>query len=203
MQRSARPGRRSQLWPRSFASRCGDARPVCPRCVGGGITVVASAVLALIGFSAPAGAPAERMARTFYVGEGDEARGDRGAVRRGVPDDEGCRSPRCSAPTSPRCLCTGLRSRMRCRRWPGHAAHGQALGRRVDVSSRTRRRADAERIHRSPPAEPAVRRGFLDLQRRQHFLLGAARPGVRRSPSTWRRARPRPAYRASSRTSSK
>lgn len=37
--------------------------------VGGGISVVASAVLAIIGFSAPAGAAAERVARKFYVGE--------------------------------------------------------------------------------------------------------------------------------------
>jgi ATP synthase protein I len=37
--------------------------------VGGGISVVASAVLAFIGFSAPAGAAAETIARKFYVGE--------------------------------------------------------------------------------------------------------------------------------------
>jgi ATP synthase protein I len=37
--------------------------------VGGGISVVASAVLAIIGFSAPAGAAAETVARKFYVGE--------------------------------------------------------------------------------------------------------------------------------------
>ena len=37
--------------------------------VGGGISVIASAVLALIGFASPAGAPAERIARAFYVGE--------------------------------------------------------------------------------------------------------------------------------------
>jgi len=37
--------------------------------VGGGISAIASAVLALIGFAAPAGAAAERVARTFYVGE--------------------------------------------------------------------------------------------------------------------------------------
>jgi ATP synthase protein I len=37
--------------------------------IGGGISVVASAVLAIIGFSAPAGAAAERVARKFYVGE--------------------------------------------------------------------------------------------------------------------------------------
>jgi ATP synthase protein I len=37
--------------------------------IGGGISVAASAVLAVIGFSAPAGAPAERVARKFYVGE--------------------------------------------------------------------------------------------------------------------------------------
>jgi ATP synthase protein I len=36
---------------------------------GGGISVIASAVLALIGFAAPAGAAAERVARAFYVGE--------------------------------------------------------------------------------------------------------------------------------------
>jgi len=37
--------------------------------VGGGISAIASAVLALIGFGARAGAPAERIARAFYVGE--------------------------------------------------------------------------------------------------------------------------------------
>ena len=37
--------------------------------VGGGISVVASAALAIIGFGAPADAPAERIARMFYVGE--------------------------------------------------------------------------------------------------------------------------------------
>jgi ATP synthase protein I len=36
---------------------------------GGGISVAASAVLALIGFSSPAGAAAEIVARKFYVGE--------------------------------------------------------------------------------------------------------------------------------------
>ena len=38
--------------------------------VGGGISAIASAVLVLIGFGAPAGAPAERVARSFYVAEG-------------------------------------------------------------------------------------------------------------------------------------
>ena len=38
--------------------------------VGGGISVVASAVLAVIGFSAPAGAPADTIAKKFYMGEG-------------------------------------------------------------------------------------------------------------------------------------
>jgi ATP synthase protein I len=37
--------------------------------LGGGISVVASGVLAFIGFSAPAGAAAETIARKFYVGE--------------------------------------------------------------------------------------------------------------------------------------
>ena len=37
--------------------------------VGGGISAIASAALALIGFAAPAGAAAERVARAFYVGE--------------------------------------------------------------------------------------------------------------------------------------
>jgi len=37
--------------------------------VGGGISCAASAVLAFIGFAAPAGAPAERVDRAFYVGE--------------------------------------------------------------------------------------------------------------------------------------
>jgi ATP synthase protein I len=38
--------------------------------VGGGISVIASAVLAIIGFSAPAGAAPETIARKFYMGEG-------------------------------------------------------------------------------------------------------------------------------------
>ena len=37
--------------------------------IGGGISVIASAALAIIGFSAPAGAAAETIARKFYVGE--------------------------------------------------------------------------------------------------------------------------------------
>ena len=37
--------------------------------MGGGISTVASAALALIGFAAPAGAQPERIARAFYVGE--------------------------------------------------------------------------------------------------------------------------------------
>jgi ATP synthase protein I len=37
--------------------------------LGGGISVAASAALAIIGFSSPAGASAERIARSFYVGE--------------------------------------------------------------------------------------------------------------------------------------
>jgi ATP synthase protein I len=37
--------------------------------VGGGISAIASAALALIGFAAPAGAAPERVARAFYVGE--------------------------------------------------------------------------------------------------------------------------------------
>jgi ATP synthase protein I len=37
---------------------------------GGGISVLASAALAVIGFSSPAGAAPERIARSFYVGEG-------------------------------------------------------------------------------------------------------------------------------------
>jgi ATP synthase protein I len=37
--------------------------------VGGGISAISSAALALIGFAAPAGAAAERVARAFYVGE--------------------------------------------------------------------------------------------------------------------------------------
>jgi len=36
---------------------------------GGGISAASSAVLAIIGFSASAGAAAERVARAFYVGE--------------------------------------------------------------------------------------------------------------------------------------
>ena len=37
--------------------------------MGGGISVVASAVLALIAFSSPAGASPDSIARKFYVGE--------------------------------------------------------------------------------------------------------------------------------------
>jgi ATP synthase protein I len=37
--------------------------------VGGGISAISSMVLAVIGFAAPAGAAAERVARAFYVGE--------------------------------------------------------------------------------------------------------------------------------------
>ena len=47
----------------------GRVPPVWVALVGGGISVVASAALAFIGFASPAGAPAERVARTFYVGE--------------------------------------------------------------------------------------------------------------------------------------
>ena len=36
---------------------------------GGGISAIASGVLAVIGFAAPKGAAAERVARAFYVGE--------------------------------------------------------------------------------------------------------------------------------------
>jgi ATP synthase protein I len=38
--------------------------------VGGGISAIASTVLALIGFASPAGSDPERVARAFYVGEG-------------------------------------------------------------------------------------------------------------------------------------
>jgi ATP synthase protein I len=38
--------------------------------VGGGISAISSAVLALFAFGSPAGAGAERVARAFYVGEG-------------------------------------------------------------------------------------------------------------------------------------
>jgi ATP synthase protein I len=38
--------------------------------VGGGISAIASAALVLIGFGSPAGAPADQVARSFYVGEG-------------------------------------------------------------------------------------------------------------------------------------
>lgn len=38
--------------------------------VGGGISAVASAALALIGFGSRAGAPADQVAKSFYVGEG-------------------------------------------------------------------------------------------------------------------------------------
>ena len=37
---------------------------------GGGISVVASAVMALCGFGSPAGTDAQRVVRAFYVGEG-------------------------------------------------------------------------------------------------------------------------------------
>jgi ATP synthase protein I len=36
---------------------------------GGGISVIASAALVIIGFASPAGSSAERIARAFYVGE--------------------------------------------------------------------------------------------------------------------------------------
>jgi ATP synthase protein I len=36
---------------------------------GGGISVIASAALVIIGFASPAGASAERIAHSFYVGE--------------------------------------------------------------------------------------------------------------------------------------
>ena len=38
--------------------------------VGGGISVAASAVLALFGFGSPAGSEPTRVVRAFYVGEG-------------------------------------------------------------------------------------------------------------------------------------
>ena len=38
--------------------------------MGGGISVLASAALVLIGFASPAGSDPERVARAFYVGEG-------------------------------------------------------------------------------------------------------------------------------------
>ena len=38
--------------------------------VGGGISALASAALALIGFASRAGAPADQVAKSFYVGEG-------------------------------------------------------------------------------------------------------------------------------------
>jgi ATP synthase protein I len=38
--------------------------------VGGGISTIASAALALIGFGSRAGAPAAQVAKSFYVGEG-------------------------------------------------------------------------------------------------------------------------------------
>ncbi len=37
---------------------------------GGGISAIASAALALIGFGSRAGAPADQVAKSFYVGEG-------------------------------------------------------------------------------------------------------------------------------------
>jgi F0F1-type ATP synthase assembly protein I len=40
--------------------------------VGGGISVAASAALAIIGFSASAGASPETIARKFYIGEGSK-----------------------------------------------------------------------------------------------------------------------------------
>jgi ATP synthase protein I len=43
--------------------------PAFSALAGGGISAAASGVLALIGFAAPAGAPAARVARAFYVGE--------------------------------------------------------------------------------------------------------------------------------------
>jgi ATP synthase protein I len=38
--------------------------------LGGGISAIASAALALIGFGSRAGAPADQVAKSFYVGEG-------------------------------------------------------------------------------------------------------------------------------------
>jgi len=38
--------------------------------VGGGISAIASAALAIIGFASPAGSDPQRVARAFYVGEG-------------------------------------------------------------------------------------------------------------------------------------
>ena len=38
--------------------------------VGGGISAIASAALAFIGFASPAGSDPQRVARAFYVGEG-------------------------------------------------------------------------------------------------------------------------------------
>jgi ATP synthase protein I len=40
--------------------------------IGGGISVVASAVLAIIGFSAPAGVAPDTIAKKFYMGEGSK-----------------------------------------------------------------------------------------------------------------------------------
>ena len=47
----------------------GGRTPGLSALVGGGISVIASAVLAIIGFSAPAGAAPERIAKKFYMGE--------------------------------------------------------------------------------------------------------------------------------------
>src|SRR5688572_31880386 len=55
---------RSTLFPTRRSSDLGLSA-----LVGGGISAIASAALAVIGFAAPAGAPAERVARAFYVGE--------------------------------------------------------------------------------------------------------------------------------------
>jgi len=46
------------------------AVPGISAAVGGGISAAASAALVLIGFASPAGSSPERVARSFYVGEG-------------------------------------------------------------------------------------------------------------------------------------
>ena len=102
--------------------------------VGGGISAIASAALALIGFAAPAGAAAERVARAFYVGEAAKLGRDGRAVRGGFRDDEGFvrRAVRRLHRHIVRVLdcareCAAAAGRDRDRR--------KALGTRVDVSS--------------------------------------------------------------------
>ena len=108
--------------------------------VGGGISAIASAALALIGFSAPAGAAAETVAREFYVGEATKL-----AVTVALFVVVFVTMKVSFAALFGAYIATlfvywiALANAL-----PpagGHRDRREALGRRVDVSSRTRRRA--------------------------------------------------------------